>query len=339
MDQDRNPLDLPELRMIIRQFMNKKTLAACVLVSKAWYKAFVPFLWETIKLGERRNYRFKKVPLDGFRNTRNWVRSVHLDHEKPIRMRWNEMPIFPNLKALKAEMLCTSSEDHIMSMIAQHPLITHMDLTFDVTYNCVVFWDLIVKQVHLVDLKLKYMTFWHENVDAFITTCSRLHSLSLDGISSEDMLDNVDLPVFPIRNLYLINTKWQENNFLLFSTKCPDLETFNCVDFFSTFSESFWHSFSVSIASGTWLRLENLGLCLSHISDEDLATILTSMPRIQKLNASLTAFGELAFAALRPHLKTDVKLNLRYCNVTTTMVTEILQASPNINPQNFACIS
>ncbi|KAF9188154.1 hypothetical protein BGZ50_001522 [Haplosporangium sp. Z 11] len=296
MDRGRNPFDLPELRIVIGRFMAKETLAACVPASKAWYKAFVSFLWETIKLGERRSYRSKEVPLDGFRNTRNWVRNVYFDCNRPIKM-WKEMPVFLNLRILRAEM--RSGMENIRLM------------------------------VHLVDLKLRNTTFWHENVDAFITTCSRLHSLTLDGISSEDMLDNVDLPVFPIRNLYLINTKWQENNFLLFSTKCPDLETFNCVDFFSTFSEPFWHSFSVSIASGTWLRLENLGLCLSHISDEDLATILTSMPRIQKLNASLTVFGELVFAALRSHLKTDVKLNLRYCkNVMTTMVTEILQATP-----------
>ncbi|KAG0257821.1 hypothetical protein BG011_003750 [Mortierella polycephala] len=229
MDQDRSPFDLPELMMIIGRFMDKKVLAACVLVSKAWYKTFAPFLWETIKLQERRRYRSKDAPLDGFRNTRNWIRSVHIDFHRPTKLYWNEMPILPNLKVLKTQTMYTSDQRHITSMLTQHPLITHMDLIFEASLGCIAFWDLIAKQIHLVELKLGDIYIQSENVDAFITICSRLRSLSLDEIVLDGMLDNAGLPVFPIRDLSLINMRRQENNLLLFSNKCPDLETFHCI--------------------------------------------------------------------------------------------------------------
>ncbi|KAG0354221.1 hypothetical protein BC939DRAFT_435650 [Gamsiella multidivaricata] len=46
-----NPLDLPEIRLLISRFLtdNTQSLYACTLVSRAWYADFIPQLWRTLR--------------------------------------------------------------------------------------------------------------------------------------------------------------------------------------------------------------------------------------------------------------------------------------------------
>ncbi|KAG0247465.1 hypothetical protein BG011_001427 [Mortierella polycephala] len=338
MDRIMNPFDLLELRAPIAQSLDKSDLASCVLVSKTWYTLFVPFLWESILLREYRNR-----PDD--RSARAIWSSPKRDFVKEVtyncifestHRQLCEMPSFSNLKILNIGSACNVRFlDQAAMLITRNPTITRLYIRNGSSDSETNAWDLASGLVHLEDLTMQYCQFTCDDVDALIITCGRLRSLFFEGVNFYSALLIVpDLPVFPIRTLEVDSCIWFEDSFLLFVSKCPDLERFYCIGV----NESFWHSFSTLAASGTWPNLVSLVIINACISDEDLATILTSMPRIHTLDAGNTAFGEKSFAALRPCLKTIAMLDLRDCgNVTPAMTTEVRQSCPNMRKQDFMC--
>ncbi|KAF9181554.1 hypothetical protein BGZ51_002536 [Haplosporangium sp. Z 767] len=332
MNQLKGPLHLPEIRILVVQLIDKKDLTSCVLVSKAWYKTFCPHLWKTITLSEHRHLPFKNAPAFPFCQIGHYVQKVVIDYYSS-RLSWREMPLFPNLRSLTASCGYDRDDELILLLLHRNPTITHIDLKVP-WYICKFstdIWTLLSEYAPLVDLAVDGRRIsCTPNPDAFFATCSRLQSLCLRQVNACDLQTLGHIPFLSIRKLGLYDSYGQQDNFLRLITKCPHLESLHWVRY-SGFRSDFWPTFSALVASGAWPKLDALHIPNATIADEDLATVLTSMLQVAELDASGTAFGERAFVALRPYIKTIMKLNLNNCDgVTPAMATEIRRSSPNM---------
>jgi len=44
------PLEIPELRHHVAQFLERRELTACALVSRDWHRSFVPYVWQSLDI-------------------------------------------------------------------------------------------------------------------------------------------------------------------------------------------------------------------------------------------------------------------------------------------------
>ncbi|ORZ12918.1 hypothetical protein BCR41DRAFT_422999 [Lobosporangium transversale] len=100
-------------------------------------------------------------------------------------------------------------------------------------------------------------------------------------------------------------------NQLCLIARCPHLK---CLIWHSTAPGGLDISrpFAEKVAAGTWQNLESLDLDIVDMKDNEMATILTSMPRqLRSLVCSSFKFGPLSLQSLERHFETLAELYAR----------------------------
>ncbi|KAF9927398.1 hypothetical protein BGZ65_006779 [Modicella reniformis] len=315
------PMDLPEIRSTVAQFLNHSDLARAARVCKSWNASFIPSLYSEVHWCPE------------FKNPLNENIITYADHIQYLHLLMDRFQLLTEH--------CTKLQVLDISFECQDPEV----------------WDnlstLVRRNPRIKSLYTRYRR--PEPPKAFLealSTCSRLRKLNvrmdkLDEIRMELILDiAIRLEYLRISCFKIIlpksMDKWscfpvmEELAFdhthvpipLEIFRKCPKLRTLTWRACERTSDSVFDLCDLLRIHCPL---IENLTLSSQSLTDMELSLILDSCREVTLLSIYYSMFGEQAFQSLSRHFSKIQKLYFTKCRgLTSAMVQQIMTSYPNL---------
>ncbi|KAF9170892.1 hypothetical protein BGX21_008324 [Mortierella sp. AD011] len=325
-----SPLDLPEIRLRIGDYLSKPDLAQCICVCKVWNESYLPFLWKEISVTSDSVFeRLRTLTPERIIHHRELVQVLSIvdmypGKYKAIYPRLNSLTLGANLPPARERI----SEGDPTELIKRNPSLTRLTLTHLNVYLLANFWKEVSNLPRLQSLKLSLTSIDDEShIRVFWGACTNLEVLSLMHFNFAANIGVDSRLAFPkLHSLTLDLVKnFDQMKQLYFIRQCPQLK------------ELVWHTecpgqghtlLAEDIGRNLWPHLDTLSLGCN-ISDEALDPIIKGMARIRKLDLLRCRLGTLSFQSLRNHFSTLAKLILWECPVVTSiMLREVLCSCP-----------
>ncbi|KAF8923419.1 hypothetical protein BGZ58_002978 [Dissophora ornata] len=323
------PLELPELLEHVVSFLDKTALIQCLQVCRRWKSTCAPLLWRSITLDFRSDLLIPTV--QARTEYHHLVRHIELynGYSEPLEDHLSQF--YPNLLSLSIRFggaLCAT-------ILSLKPLLTSLTLVHVRLKDAYEFWSAVSELEDLQHLSITRIDVGEESIQLFWKVCARVDTLKLIRVRLASRPDpstvfaHTQLSMFELKDMA---SKGEDR--LGWLTQCPNL-TELILPYLETLEEL--NITSPATVHATWPRLEVLKLPESDISDKDLSLLLGGMKRVKILIVPRTKFGELSFAALRPHLPGlqrldfgSIRIRGRRKAVTGRMVHEVLSSSPEL---------
>lgn len=320
---DNNPLENPELRIAVGQFLESPDLCRCLRVSRSWYSSFLPLVWRSLVLLPQRRIPFmvgspRRPTVESLRRHSHLIKE--LDYFTTVWAEYGSIEC-PNLKSL--EVHC--NKDAITAAFHQYfdddeafareerlytawtpPRNLHNLSALKVhgievsAYDSVFFWELFRQ------LRTCYMngTIIGEQPDTSVTfrRLLKVEIIPKPGFSFEQQ------------------TRW--------ISQCPNLVELKLTS--SAGSHNDLDAFVARLAAGNCPNLCVLQMCGLGATDIQLAQAISGMKRATILDVNGCEFGELSFKALRRHFPTLEALVIFSRASSSPMVLEILTSCPHL---------
>ncbi|KAF9200411.1 hypothetical protein BGZ49_009362 [Haplosporangium sp. Z 27] len=335
-----DPLFLPEIQLLVGQYLENRDLLKCIRVCRFWHTAFLPFLWEDVTL----KYRFINgqpigPPLDSLQRNRHFVQILRMQ----AAFSTNYAITYPRLHTLTLQMVDAYNNRQTSTTELEHehnqaPLIrfnpTIVNLTIEYSHG--IYTENLWREI--VDLEnLKNLQVWDSTIDSdsasnFWELFTQLNKLVL--IRSSVVRSNTIPPqqIYPqLRRLELDQVDELDGVAQLdLIHRCPGLRYLTWRPR-PNLMMSVSGQFIRDLTSGNWPNLKSLSLT-KPISDLDLSSILSGMNQdITELQLDRTGFSDRAFEVLKQrYFDTIVSLNITDCIVTSEMNQQILSSCPRL---------
>ncbi|KAI8349990.1 hypothetical protein B0O80DRAFT_531434 [Mortierella sp. GBAus27b] len=318
-----SPMDLPELRHYLAEYLTASELAAATRVCKSWHRSFTPFLYREIHL--RHNFG-RRPSVRSVKANAEHIRAVYL-HTDP----WNfslEALVKVELIHLKFQVKNLETWTRLATLLRQNPKL--QELTIGTYGN-----------------KIGFQGF----MEALASSCPKLRSLdvpiALDGICARLLLDTAvrlrtlkmegelisparmdrwplfaNLEQLELTNILGLPAELQLE-MLRRSPQLKSLVWFLTYDYdISKFPE---------IITTHCPHLESLVL-RNAFTSVDIGSILDSCHRLSKLVLSDIEFDDRAQWSLSRHYSYLVHLDLACCGtVTSLMVQQVMVSCPRLD--------
>ncbi|KAI8348101.1 hypothetical protein B0O80DRAFT_186907 [Mortierella sp. GBAus27b] len=302
-----NPLDIPEIRTLVGQFLPQSDLARYLQVCKSWHNSFLPLVWSTVSIE-----LYRPIPtLEVFRRHRLLVRELH--YRTVILTPYNRIQC-PNLKSL--------------SVIDKQ--------------NYLEAWSPGNGLDSLSMLELDGINITADDTSTFWSLCTRLEWISINDITIAE-LPHISVVFERLRHLTLsLLDYFPFRQQLDLIGQCPNLIslkwTFNRTGLFDDLDDL--DGLATRFSAGTWSKLCELDLVRFCVSDAPLAIIIGSMQRIIKLDVLHCELGVLSLAALRRHFSTLRSLGAKNKGANSgSIITEILSSCPQLESLHAGSIT
>ncbi|KAF9191656.1 hypothetical protein BGZ51_006875 [Haplosporangium sp. Z 767] len=343
-------LDLPEIGALIAIHLNKHDLTQCVCVCSAWNAAFLSFRWASVKVVPHTSQNF----INAILQHHHLVKSLAFCGDNNPYISTLSLATFPNLKSL---LLQSTKPKHYQEAILALPLASSSTLThvcFDKVDLSLGTWKRLADRTEPLQLKkleILQSTVMYDidEVQGFYTICSRTKILILrqNLLPKECFVPSLAVPTDTNINLSAAQESFKglqeldlfrgfgtsPMNQLLFISQCTGLKRlgWRLLDsVVGQYTEAL-HKFASMAVAGTWPELTSLQLSWCQLSDEDMASILGSIHRLEVLEVHGMRFGEHSFEALRSHFGTLQKLKLGCAGTRMgTMMAEVLGSCPGL---------
>ncbi|KAF9084177.1 hypothetical protein BGX27_003890 [Mortierella sp. AM989] len=329
-----NPLDLPEIRLLVANHLDRHNLVHCLLVNKGWYNSFIPFIWRNIAWKEAvvkcKGDSENAVGLPVFKIIRRGPSPEYLERHRLFvyNLRADNIDSYecafsyPNLQSLFYR--GPFFENDPLPLLKLNQSLAELELlNYGRGTQDGIIWKVLQEQPHLKKLVLKTCYVAENSAAEFWKFCQKLETLQLidTEVSQSTGLAEITFP--RMRNLYLgAMVRFRNASPLHLFEKCPGLESLR---YMSTPDDIILH-----IMNDTWPRLHSLTLWTS-LMDSDIVCILQGVRQAENLNFRETGFGALAFQTLGRHFATLTELDISQCHsVTSTMVRDILCFCPRL---------
>lgn len=299
-------------------------MPACARVSKSWYQAFMPFIWENVSLD-----RPRPSLLEAAKNHHRLVKTLTLDSLVPQ----NAGLRFPNLKSLSLRSF-TVEQQH-SEFILNHSDIAALGLNYHKSVPGFALWDALSGFRHLRELSLTDVTMDKKDMNAFWQVCTLLELGVFYDVHVADQ-SSLSCFEFPRMKKLHISTSRSGNNVLLFlefAQKCPRLESCHWGLYSKYDDVEFLPGFVQPVAAKTWPNLHEVVITGVHkMTRNQLFEILEGMQRITILtiHCDPDIFTPSSMTLLRPQFSNLRILFLGNCNssVMCPMAQEILSSCP-----------
>ncbi|KAF9998346.1 hypothetical protein BGZ65_006152, partial [Modicella reniformis] len=319
-----NPLELPEILQNVANYVVKRSLPTCALVSNTWYQEFNPFIWKSIRLTKRKPTPPEAIQIHGHLVKILFISCTFSQEHLVLR--------FPRLVSLTMKDLVQDGPV-TPQWISQHPTISQLSLSFFERDPPETLWDKLLELPHLKCLTLITINIRKKYLQKFWQLCTQLESLTLESPSIPIPVTLVPMDFPSIKEIRLdITGEKQLPMFLELLQKCPGLTAFTWNSWSNDLDDAFRSSFvSLVVTKGRilWPHLERLVLKTWGTTHEEACQIIGGMKRIVSLciGSSQGLFGPNTVDQLRPHFLTLTELDLAYNNnATSAMAQEILSS-------------
>ncbi|ORZ06995.1 hypothetical protein BCR41DRAFT_399854 [Lobosporangium transversale] len=330
-----NPLQIPEILLLIAELLNKRDLLNCIRVSKAFHKTLISLIWKKITVGQvgepgskaiqKHNEYIEEITFDGY----GFNDSFPEKYESLQR-----------LQSITYKGWCSWPKPiHAINQIKAHSsIITSLCLNECIKFSCSSeLWEALLECINLRHLEV-YDKAIDVGADLFLQVCKRLDHLKLYEVSIQlpiNFFSNEDSEyIFPnIRTLRISHVRITNPPHPYSKWYCLGMLVRNCRALRSLHIES-WdekdqsdyraflqHPWALNNLSDLWFR----GMI---IEDKDMAAILRRMTGLRQLGLPYAIFDQLSLQELLAD-KQEVMDNgqlvrktrlLRLCETVETLV-------------------
>ncbi|KAI8604491.1 hypothetical protein EDD21DRAFT_213182 [Dissophora ornata] len=328
-----NPLDQPEIRLLVAEYLKKPDLIRCLRVCWSWHDTILPLVWKELSVDKSRGAKPSQDALtpEVLRSHRHFIKVLHI-----VDWPGNYPFAFPRMQALYIRLFNCKTLSPIkypapfirwnQSLLKIHLCCVYNDTDYQL-------WEVLLKLPHLRELSLDSFSIQADDIVRFWTICESLESLLLERVSFPRGTSPHALMCFRnIRKLQLYRVRGM--------AACPNLEdfTWHCSHFASVDSENsiegdeamggpYFGEFAKEVARKKWPRLTSLKMD-GQWTEEDTCLIIEGMRRVIKIDLQ-DRFSALTFQALQRHFNNLVELEVgTKSEVTSKLLQNILCCCP-----------
>ncbi|KAK3810268.1 MAG: hypothetical protein J3Q66DRAFT_352662 [Benniella sp.] len=319
---DTNPLEIPEIRLMVGQYLRRSDLAQCLRVCKSWHTSFLPLVWWTI--ASRRNSRYNPT-VESLRRHLHLVKDLVYD-----RTIWKEYEPILCRNLLTLELFCDECSTIDIAQYGQLRELVIRAIRPSLRIQFPV-WKPAYSMQNLLHLMLNHTDIDATATDTFWDICTRLRVLILQNISIERLPDKS----MRFERLLTLEMEFRSvhpsEEQLDFIIRCPKLTKLDWSEETERRSPLVLDAFADHVANGAWPGLTRLRLGHDYPPnwDAQFAKIIQGMRQICMLDISGPILGSYNFKALRPHFHTLRRLNIEFGSTVTGSATpEILASCP-----------
>ncbi|KAK3810289.1 MAG: hypothetical protein J3Q66DRAFT_352699, partial [Benniella sp.] len=337
-----NPLNIPEIRSMVGQYLNKSDLARCLRVCKSWHTSFVPLVWSTATVWEV-NYGAEghNPPLEAFLRHSHYIKDLDINidaHQEyrltpreyrptPQEYRLTPCPNLLNLKVLICQGFVSKGMDVVPVVIAQYDQLRRLSILNKSMEPQPVIW----KPVHyhnLSELDLQLLEIEPEGTAAFWVLCARLVSLKIKVVTVAEMPAR-SITFDRLQHLkLLLKSQNPIERQLEWVTQCPNLTS---LDWGYSGKNHLTSQLMKHFVPGTWPHLSELCLSGIEFTDAQLSQVIGAIHDLKSLTVRTCKVGSCFLEALRHHSHTLISLDTTYCEVLTrSLVPGILTSFPHL---------
>ncbi|KAF9425489.1 hypothetical protein BGZ76_003210 [Entomortierella beljakovae] len=325
------PLDLPEIRLRVADFLTHRDLIQCIQVCKSWNDSYLPILWRNVVV-PRRPPRLIVTP-ENIRRYRHLIQALTIEDSNPGRF----TTTFPRIQSLSLSGTPISREDLAPGitpdLVALNPSLVHLSLSQFKNKILSRFWSHVGNLPTLKSLSLDRIVIEDERVaDAFWRACMNLEELSMTDprfTESISVSPGLEFNRLTTLKLHLVG-QMNEVKQLDFIRRCPELKELGWLVYNIGKTRDAQRLFAEDLGKNLWPNLEMLSFG-HYSSDEILAPIIEGMTKVTVLDLSRCSLDTLSFQLLRCRFSTLVNLTLCECHsVTSAMLNEVLCSCPNL---------
>ncbi|KAK3810303.1 MAG: hypothetical protein J3Q66DRAFT_443818 [Benniella sp.] len=325
-----NPLDIPEIRSMVGQYLGRPDLTRCLRVSKSWHASFVPLVWSAISVREEIwGADAGNPPPEVFLRHSHYLKDLDLNIDAPQELRLTPCPNLLNLIVRICRIDESKSMIIVPVVIAPYEQLHRLSIWNTCTVPLRVFWKPVHYYHNLSELDLKYMEIEPTGTTAFWVLCAQLVSLKIWYVTV------VELPARSITFDRLQHLKlWLGSQIpierqLDWITQCPNLTSLEWSD--GTDDNQPTSQFMRRFVPGTWPHLSELSLSEIEFTDAQLSQVIGAMQGLKSLSVHICDVGSCFLEALRHHSHTLISLDTTNCEVLTrSLVPGILTSFPHL---------
>ncbi|KAI8604489.1 hypothetical protein EDD21DRAFT_401986 [Dissophora ornata] len=327
-----NPLNQPEIRLLIAEHLKRSDLVRCLRVCWSWHDTFLPLVWEKY-LSVDNSCRIE-LPQDVM--TPEVLRSHrHLIKDLKIVDWSGNYPIaFPRIQKLDFHLdkgRTPFLEKYLAPLIRQNQSLVRLHLRSDSNDYHSPDWEALLELPHLRELSLGMSSIQEDDIVRFWTICENLESLLLEHVTfPRGTTLHASMCFRNIRELMLFSVSGMENDglFRLISA-CPNLEDLawscsisvdldNALEDDGAMGGSYFEKFAKEVARKRWPKLTSLTMG-GQWTEEDMCLIIEGMQRVKKIDLYDT-FGPLTFQVLQRHFNNLVQLEVESNSEETSIL-------------------
>ncbi|KAI8596944.1 hypothetical protein EDD21DRAFT_419196 [Dissophora ornata] len=314
-----NPLDQPEIRLLIAEHLKKPDLPRCLRVCWSWHNTFLPLVWENVSVGKTSwarpsPYEDSLTPED-LHSHRHLIKDLHI-----VSWSGNYPIAFPRIQTLDFNG-ATPSLEYLEPLIRlNQPLVKlnlwNLDNGIDNRL-----WKALQKLPHMRELSLGMSSIQEDDIVRFWTICENLESLLLEHVLfPQGTTPHASMCFRKIWKLQLCHVSgMEEEEQFRFISACPNLEDLawgysssiepdDGLEGDGAMGSSYFEEFAKEVGRKRWPRLTSLTMD-AQWSEEDMCLIIEGMQRVKKIDLYDT-FGPLTFQALQHYFNNLVELQV-----------------------------
>ncbi|KAI8605594.1 hypothetical protein EDD21DRAFT_128478 [Dissophora ornata] len=330
-----NPLDQPEIRLLIAEHLKKPDLVRCLRVCWSWHDTFLPLVWKDVSVDK--STRAQPSPSQDaltpevLRSHRYFIKDLYI-----IDWPGNYPFAFPRMRGLYFHLFNSATPSparYPAPFIERNQSLVKLhlwSLNNDIDYRL---WKVLLKLPHLRELGLEASSIQEDDIVRFWTICESLESLLLEEvIFPQGTIPHASMCFRNIRKLMLkcVSGMEDEEQFRFISA-CPNLEDFTWY-YLSSIEPDYGHEdeeglggpyfeeFAKEVGRKRWPKLTSLTM-KGQWTEEDTCLIIEGMQRVEKIDLYDT-FGPLTFQALQRHFNNLVELEVK---ASTEVASKLLQ--------------
>ncbi|KAI8346121.1 hypothetical protein B0O80DRAFT_247375 [Mortierella sp. GBAus27b] len=331
--QPAHPLDLLDILSFVALYVRSRDLPNCLLVSRTWHQAFLPFVWKDIALDEPSEAAVQVH--------RHLVRRLEIQHNSGHL----DTLHLPNLDIVS---VYCPSQDPIVPFIMRHPTLNCIELPSNIMGIDATFWNTLLGFQHLRELvvgtaevigPISSRWFWQ--------LCAQLDRLVLTANSNAESHSIPTIEFSRIRDLSLIEFQERHTEFCVqLMEQCPNLESITWQST-TSYASTIVARLDPLLQALTWPRLERLNFKRHRFTSLEFAVLVRRLPRITSLKFDFCHRRPMSDITqlLRPHFAHLQHIDLQPRHTSQSSLAQVFLSScplletlkaPRVNAQNVA---
>ena len=325
-----NPLDLPEIRSMVGQYLDRPDLARCSHVSWSWHASFVPLVWSTAFIEPEPTHR--NPSLEAFKRYSQHLKELELSYtvDAPHEYRSTPCPRLLHLEVAVAQPPANPPRiDTVLIDIPQHEQLRSLCIDgAKAGLSLRIIWKTAHHLRNLSKLDLNDLEIESQDTTTFWGLCTQLEELLTVNVGVELPVQSTAFDRLQCLGLSL-KPRISIERQLDFIIQCPNLTYLDWMYFDSEIASSYTRRFRPGTCA--WPNLRELSLAGLEFTDEQLARIIGVMRDLKTLEVMGCDVGPCFLAALRPHFSSLRSLDISDCNeLTPTIASNILASCSHL---------
>ncbi|KAK3810305.1 MAG: hypothetical protein J3Q66DRAFT_405064 [Benniella sp.] len=288
-----DPLEIPEIRIMVGQYLGRPDLVRCLSVCRSWRDSFLPLVWSNISIAPHQ----PRPTVEAFMQHGQFIKDlayhtlIWRDYGSTLCRNLSTLHVYCNEDSSR---FVISRYDRLQNLSINGVLPCHYRHQHPI-------WKPPYSFQNLSSLVLCKVNIEPEDAAHFWDMCTRLESLIIQYTSIVRPQDD-STTLARLQSLRLSTRSDDSEQDLDIITRCPNLTSLH----WEIWSQGIFHRtlgrsdlLAAQFANGAWPKLCELRLSNFIPTDAQLAQIISGMHQVKVLNIPECEIGPLSYTVLR----------------------------------------